>query len=100
MLFMMTYTFEPAQEHQIIKRQMEKRTEIRGGFQIVGEWLHPGGGKGFILFEADDEKVIRATTLAWSDIMKVETLPVVAAEEAAKLAKTPGSTLLGLDMKL
>ncbi len=100
MLFMTTYTFRPGQENQIVKRQMERRTEMKRGFKVVGDWMDPDGHKGFILFEADDEKVITATTLAWNDIMKVETVRVISAEEAVKLAKTPGSTLLGLDMKL
>ncbi len=100
MLFMTMYIFERGQENEIAKKQMQRRSEVKGGFKVIGDWISPDGHKGFILFEAEDEKAIKATTSAWSDIMRVETVPVISSEEAVKLAKTPGSTLLGLEMKL
>ena len=98
MLFMTIYTYEPGQQNEIAKRRLEKGTVVPEGVKVIGEWSHVGGGRGFIVFEAKDSKVMEAATLAWSDLIKFETFPVKEPEEAMKLAKTP--VLPGVEMKL
>jgi hypothetical protein len=100
MLFMSIYTFEPAKRNEIIKRRMERGTALREGVKVIGEWADLGGGRGFLLIEAEDPKVLMAGTLAWSDLMEIESVPVIQTEEVMKLAKTPGSVLPGVDLKL
>jgi len=100
MLFMSIYTFEPAKRNEIIKRRMERGTALREGVKVIGEWTDLGGGRGFLLIEAEDPKVLMAGTLAWSDLMEIESVPVIQTEEVMKLAKTPGSVLSGVDLKL
>lgn len=100
MLFMSIYSFEPAKRNEIIKRRMEKGTGLREGVKVIGEWTDLGGGRGFLLIEAEDPKVLMAGTLAWSDLMEIQSVPVIQTEEVMKLAKMPGSVLPGVDLKL
>jgi hypothetical protein len=85
MLFMTIYSYEPGQRKEIFKRRLERGTEAQEGIKIIGEWSYLGGHKGFMLFEANDPKVIIGMTMAWSDLMKFETVPVLETEEALKL---------------
>jgi hypothetical protein len=100
MLFMSIYTFEPAKRNEIIKRRMERGTALREGVKVIGEWTDLGGGRGFLLIEAEDPKVLMAGTLVWGDLMEIESVPVIQTEEVMQLAKAPGSALPGVDLKL
>ena len=100
MLFMTVYTFEPGQRNEVIKRRLERGIPTLEGLKVIGEWIYLGGHKGFMLFEANDPKVLMGMTLAWSDLMKFETVAVIEAEEALKLAKKSGSALPGVETKL
>ena len=100
MLFMSIYTFEPGKRNEIIKRRTERGTALREGVKVIGEWADLGGGRGFLLIEAEDPKVLMAGTLAWSDLMEIQSVPVIQTEEVMKLAKMPGSVLPGVDLKL
>lgn len=100
MLFMSIYTFEPAKRNEIIKRRMERGTALREGVKVIGEWTDLGGGRGFLLIEAEDPKVLMAGTLTWGDLMEIESVPVIQTEEVMQLAKAPGSVLPGVDLKL
>ena len=88
MLFMTIYTYEPEQRNEIFKRRLERGTGAREGIKIIGEWSYLGGHKGFMLFEANDPKVIIGMTMAWSDLMKFDTVPVLEIDEVLKLAKS------------
>jgi len=100
MLFMTVYTYEPGQRNEIVKRRLERGTVVSEGVKVIGEWSYIGGGRGFMVLEAQDPKVIMATTLAWSDLIKFETLPVMETEEVMKLVKKASSALPGVEMKL
>ena len=100
MLFMTIYTYEPGQRNEIVKRRLEKKTVVPEGVKVIGEWSYIGGGRGFMVFEAQDPKVLMATTLAWSDLMEIESVPVIQAEEAMKLAKPLFPSLPGVETKL
>jgi hypothetical protein len=100
MLFMTIYTYEPGQRNEIVKRRLERGTVAPEGVKVIGDWSYLGGGRGFMVFEAQDPNVMMATTLAWSDLIKFETIPVMETEEVMKLAKTPIPVLPGVEMKL
>jgi uncharacterized protein with GYD domain len=100
MLFMTIYTYEPGQRNEIVKRRLERGTVVSEGVKVIGEWSYIGGGRGFMVLEAQDPKIIMATTLAWSDLIKFETLPVMETEEVMELIKKPSSALPGVEMKL
>lgn len=88
MLFMSIYTYEPAKRNEIIKRRAEKGALAATGVKVIGEWIALSGHRGFMLFEAQDPKAIMATTLAWSDLVRFESVAVMEAEEVMKMAKS------------
>ncbi len=88
MLFMSTYTFEPGQRNEVIRRRLEKGTLAPEGVKVIGEWFYLGGHKGFILFETNDPKVMMGMAMPWTDLIKFETVPVMEIEEVLKVARS------------
>lgn len=82
MLFMTIYTYEPGQRNEVVKRRQEKGLGFSEGVKVVREWLDIGGGRGFTLIETNDPKASIESTRMWSDLMKMEVIPVI---ETAKL---------------
>jgi hypothetical protein len=92
MLFMDIYTWEPGQRNELLKRRMEKGMGLPEGVKVLGEWTDLGGGRGFLLVESNDPKAAIAGTMAWSDLMKVEAVPVIVTSDLMKVAgKSKGS---------
>jgi hypothetical protein len=78
MLFMDIYTWEPGQRDELIKRRMEKKgNALKDGVKKIDEWFDVGGGRGFLLIESDDPQAAIQSTLEWSDLMKMEIVPLV-----------------------
>jgi hypothetical protein len=88
MLFMCVYSWEPGQRDEVIKRRLERERANPEGSQVIGEWIVPGGHRGFMLFEAQDITEILGEFMEWSDLMKFDTVPVIEAQEVVKLVKT------------
>ena len=86
MLFMNIYTFEPGQRNELLKRRMEKGLALREGVKLVGEWTDLGGGRGFSLVESNDPKAFIAGIMEWSDLMKIEAIPVIVTADLMKVA--------------
>ena len=87
MLFMDIYTWEPGQRNELLKRRMEKGMALPEGVKVLGEWTDLGGGRGFLLVESNDPKAAIAGTMAWSDLMKIEAVPVIVTADLMKAAK-------------
>ena len=87
MLFMSVYTTEPGKRDQTFKKRIEKGISFPAGVKVIGEWSDLGGGRGFIVTEAQDPKSVMQATLAWSDLLKIEIVPVIETEELMKLVK-------------
>ena len=85
MLFMSIYTFEPENRDAVIKRRAEKGALAQAGLKIVGEWSSLAGLRTFRLVEAEDPKAFVASAMAWTDLGKIETYPVMPVEEVMKL---------------
>lgn len=61
-----------------IKRRMEKGgNALSPGIKKIGEWTDLGGGRGFLLVEGDDPNAAITSTMVWSDLMKMEVVPLV-----------------------
>jgi hypothetical protein len=86
MLFLNIYTWEPGQRNEVLKRRLEKGIALREGVKLVGEWTDLGGGRGFLLVESNDPKACMASSRAWSDLMKMEIVPVIATADLMKVA--------------
>ncbi len=85
MLFLSTYTYEPANREAVIKRRAEKGAMAPPGFKILGEWSALTGGRVFRLFEVEDPRAMAGATAAWADLGKIEAVPVMPTEELMKL---------------
>jgi hypothetical protein len=83
MLFMTIVTWEPGKRDELYKRFAEKGT-VTGG-KIIGGWSAIEGGRAFRLVDVDDPKGMVTTCHIWSDIAKMEVIPVMESGEAIKL---------------
>jgi hypothetical protein len=73
MLFMIIYTWEPGQRDALIKRRtLKKGPSLAEGATKLHEWIDAGGGRGFIVFETNDPRVIRTSIMGWDDLLKLE----------------------------
>ena len=85
MLFMDMWTWEPEKRDEVERRSAEWKSPE--GMKVINEWLDLTGGRVFLLYEVDDPVVLLAANENWTDIAKVETVPVMDVEEAMKLMK-------------
>ena len=85
MLFMSIFSWEPEQRNEVIKRRMQGQA-LPEGVKAIGEWVQVGGGRVFRLIDIPDSKLGLASALPWTDIGKLELIPVMDSEEAVKLA--------------
>lgn len=85
MLFMSIFTWGPEQRNEVIKRRMQGQA-LPEGVKAIGEWVEVGGGRVFRLLDIPDAKLALAGALPWTDIGKLEMIPVMDSEEAVKLA--------------
>lgn len=84
MLFLSVYKYEPGQRNEILKRRMEKGMALSEGMKVIGEWSDLGGGRGFLLFESNDPMACTESTRVWSDLIKMEIIPVIETAEMWK----------------
>ena len=83
MLFMTIVTWEPEKRDEVFKRFAEKGTATGG--KIIGGWNVIGGGRAFRLADVDDPKAMFTVSDLWSDITKLEVIPVIESEQVMKL---------------
>ena len=82
MQFMATITWEPGKRDEMIKRAQTLGVEPPKGVKVLGEWIDVQGGRAFRLIEADDPKSIFLSNLGWTNICKIEAVPVLPVTEA------------------
>ena len=85
MLFMVLTTIEPEKRDEVMKRRLEKGLMAPEGLKVLGEWQAIAGGRAFLLCEVEDPKAGLAAAAAWSDLIKMESVPVIETQEALKL---------------
>jgi len=83
MLFMGILTWEPEKRDEVIKRRAG--WEYPEGVKVIGEWSDLGGNRVFSLAEIDDPKAMLAAASAWTDVTKLEIVPLMETEEMLKL---------------
>ncbi len=88
MLFMVIFTFEPEKRDAVLKRRVEQGVLSPPGIKVVGEWSSLAGHRVFRLTESEDPKAFLAAAMAWTDLGKLETYPVMPTEEVLKLMAT------------
>lgn len=85
MLYMSIFTFNPEKRDEAVKRRTEKGAMVPEGVTVLGEWSSIGGGRVFRLVEIADARAGFAASFAWSDLGKIEHVPVMETEEVLKL---------------
>lgn len=85
MQFMVIFTYEPDQRDEVIARRMELGGELPEGMKLIDEWSQIGGGRVFRVIEGEDAKPALLASHAWSDLGKLEIIPVVNSEKAMQL---------------
>ena len=79
MLFLNIYSYKEGKREEIIARRLEKGRGEPDGVKIIGEWTALEGSGGYLLFETD--KPDYSWTLAWSDLLDMQIIPVVDTEK-------------------
>lgn len=77
MLFMTIFSYEPENRDEVIKRAVSDGLQTPDDVKELGVWSALSGGKVFRLLEADDEKLLYQGTYLWSDLGKIEVVPVM-----------------------
>ena len=86
MLYMNILTWNPEKRDEVITRVQTKGLSHEG-IKIIGTWADVQGNRCFQLSEEpEDPKLSIKANFDWNDIMKIESVPVMDAEELVKLA--------------
>ena len=85
MLYMNILTWAPEKRDAVIERA--KQTGLKHeGIKVISTWADMDGGRAFQLTETPpDPKIGLKANFAWNDIMKIETVAIMEAEEMIKL---------------
>ena len=85
MLYMNILTWDPDKRDAVIER-VQKIGMQHEGIKVIGTWTDTNGGRCFQLTEeAEDPQFSIQANYAWSDLMRIEAVPVMDAEEFLKL---------------
>lgn len=86
MLFMTIGTWDPEKRAEIIQRYIDRgEPVVPEGAKLIGWWTDLSGGRSFNLSEVDDPNIILETAMGWNDILKLEIIPVMDAQEIMKI---------------
>ncbi len=83
MLYMAIWVWKSERRNEVKKRWSEYK--YPEGIKLVGEWLDLTGNRIFVLYEADDPRIMLEANDLWLDIAVVDTVPVMEAKEVAKI---------------
>ena len=89
MLFMVTFTGEPGNQKEALKRAAERKNVQWEGVKVIGRWIYPGAHKAFALCEANDVTALVKLTLPLSDLGHYEIVPVIEVQELVKMMGGP-----------
>ena len=87
MLHLCIITWDPEKREEVLKRGQEIGFEHEGA-KVIGTWIDIDGGRGFQLTDVPDDidpKLRLKASFAWNDIIRIETVRVMEAEEMVKL---------------
>jgi len=79
MLFITIMTWEPEQRGEIVKRRVSQK--VPEGIKIKGEWPALSGGRSYTLAETDSPEAAMAAAQIYSDVAKIEIVPVIEVTE-------------------
>jgi Protein of unknown function (DUF3303) len=89
MKFVSTWSLRPATHREAEARFLKGGAKPPEGVRTIGRWHYTDGSGGVHIFECDDAQVMIDFAAEWSDVLEIETRPVVDdAQVGAALAKT------------
>jgi len=81
MKFISKYTIRPEHRNEAIKRFLETGGQPPDGVTLIGRWHNASNRTGYTIAEADDAVAMGKWSHRWSDLLTIETFPVVDDEE-------------------
>ena len=81
MLFMSIITFDAANREAIVKQHALGEDILPEGVQMRVEVVDLSKNRVYRIFEVTDPKAILEANLAWNDLARIETFPVMETEE-------------------
>jgi hypothetical protein len=87
MQFMTIVTYDPDKRDDMIKRRLEKGAMASDKAKLLGEWSYLGGGKTFRVVDVEDPEAILEVALAYSDLCRIEMIPVIETETGMEVVK-------------
>ena len=77
MRFVSTWLLRPAAHREAAARFLNGGAKVPEGFKTLGRWHYSDGSGGVHIFECDDAQVMVDFAAEWSDLLEIETRPVV-----------------------
>ena len=88
MLYMNILTWAPDKRDSVIER-VNKIGMEHEGIKVLGTWVDVNGGRCFQLSEEPaDPKFRLKANFAWNDLLHIETVPIMKAEEFLQLLQS------------
>ena len=87
MLFLVICNYGPEVRDEITLRRAQKGIMMPEGIKVVGEWSPLTGGQVYLVLEGDDPALFLAAARAWSDLMTIESIPIIETEKMMELLK-------------
>jgi hypothetical protein len=85
MMYMNILTWAPDRRDAVIER-VKKIGMEHDGIKVLGTWVDVNGGRCFQLSEEpEDPKFSLKANFAWNDLLNIETVPIMKAEEFLSL---------------
>ena len=92
MKFMLTFTLEPdkAKRNEAISRFMKTGGQPPKGVKLLGRWTRADFSQGYDLLETEDPTALTEMALQWSDLMRLEIVPVLEDKDLSEVLKRSG----------
>ena len=90
MKFMLTFTLQPATRNEANARFLKTGGQPPKGAKLLGRWTSTDLSQGYDLLESDDPSALTELALQWSDLMKMNIVPVVEDRELGEVLKRGG----------
>ena len=92
MKFMLTFTIpsDREQRNEGIARFQKTGGQPPQGAKLLGRWTQLDMSKVYALVESDDPKALAGYAIDWSDLLNVETAPVMEDQELSDVLKRVG----------
>jgi hypothetical protein len=78
-------SWEPEHRNEVVQRFAEKGSMAIPGRKVIGTWNAIGQNLVFRLVDIENPKALAVADVAWSDLVKIEEIPVMETGELIKI---------------